>query len=271
MDKICNDLDAQYREFDALVCDLSKKKWCAATPFFGWTIFDQVAHVAFFDRQALLAIEDPEAFKESAKSILQLLSCEGEWPPKTNPLLGPDQPDELMDLWRKTRMELLNRLEQIAPKNRIAWYGPDMSARSFASARLMEAWAHSQDVFDTLRIQRKNTARLRHVAHIGVTTFAWSFAIRSLSPPESRPRVELVGPSSEYWVWGDADAEETVTGSAEEFCLVVTQRRNIVDTSLQCRGDHVKQWLTFAQAFAGTAQNPPAPGERVIRQPRPFA
>lgn len=265
MDNICQDLNAQYLEFDALVCDLSKKNWFAVTPFFGWTIFDQVAHLAFFDRQALLAIETPGVFKDSAKSILQLLSSEGGWPPKTNPLLGTEHPDDLISLWRKTRRGLLNRLERLAPKDRIAWYGPDMSARSFATARLMEAWAHSQDVFDTLRIKRKNTARLRHVAHIGVTTFAWSFAIRNLSPPKDRPRVELMGPSGECWVWGEADAEETVTGSAEEFCLVVTQRRNIADTRLQCQGDHVKQWLTFAQAFAGTVQNPPAPGERVIR------
>lgn len=264
MDNICMDLNAQYREFDSLVSGLSKKIWFAVTPFFGWTIFDQVAHVAFFDSQALLAIKAPEMFTDSAKSILQLLSSEGEWPPKTNPLLGPEHPDALMILWRTTRTELLKRLEPIAPKQRIVWYGPDMSARSFATARLMEVWAHSQDVFDTLRVKRKNTARLQHVAHIGVTTFAWSFAVRKLSPPKSRPRVELIGPSGECWVWGEPDAEETVTGSAEEFCLVVTQRRNIADTRLQYRGDQVKQWLSFAQAFAGVAQTPPAPGERVV-------
>jgi uncharacterized protein (TIGR03084 family) len=264
MDNICKDLSAQYLEFDTLVSSLSRKKWFAVTPFFGWTIYDQVAHVAFFDRQALLAIKAPKIFTDSTKSILQLLSSEGEWPPKTNPLLGPEHPDELMNLWRTTRTELLKRLEHIVPKQRIVWYGPDMSARSFATARLMEVWAHSQDVFDTLRVKRKNTARLQHVAHIGVTTFAWSFAVRNLSPPRSRPRVELIGPSGEFWVWGEPDAEETVTGSAEEFCMVVTQRRNIADTRLQYRGDQVKQWLSFAQAFAGVAQTPPAPGERVV-------
>jgi uncharacterized protein (TIGR03084 family) len=265
MDKLCKDLHAQYLEFDALVCDLSERKWVAVTPFFGWTIFDQVAHVAFFDRQALLAINAPGVFEDRARSILQLLSSEGEWPPKTNPLLGAEHPDDLMTLWRKTRTALLNRLAQIASKDRIVWYGPDMSARSFASARLMEAWAHSQDVFDTLRVKRKNTDRLRHVAHIGVATFSWSFTIRNLSPPTCRPRLELIGPSGECWVWGEPDNEETVAGSAEEFCLVVTQRRNIADTRLQCRGDHVRQWLSFAQAFAGPVQDPPAPGERVIR------
>lgn len=262
MEIICSDLNAQYLELDNLVSGLDEKRWFAATPFFGWTIFDQVAHVAFFDRQALLALEQPPVFEDRAQSILQLLASEGEWPPKTNPLLGPERPDELMPLWRRIRQDLLERLQRMSPKDRIIWYGPDMSAISFATARLMETWAHAQDVFDTLRLKRKNTARLRHVAHLGVTTFNWSFTVRNLPPPNISPRVELVGPSGERWVWGEPDAAEMVAGSAEAFCLVVTQRRNIADTRLQCRGDHVKQWLTVAQAFAGIAQDPPAPGVR---------
>lgn len=264
MEEICSDLDAQYLEFDTLVSGLEETGWFAKTPFFGWTVFDQVAHVAFFDHQARLAIEQPRAFEESAGEILQLLSSEGEWPPKTNPLLGPKHPNELLSLWRKIRSGLSERLKQLTPKDRVVWYGPDMSAISFATARLMETWAHAQDVFDALRKKRNPSARLRHVAHLGVTTFAWSFAIRNLPPPGARPRVELIGPSGEHWVWGDRDAGETVTGSAEEFCLVVTQRRNIADTGLQCRGRHARHWLSVAQAFAGIAQDPPAPGERVV-------
>ena len=264
MKEICRDLDAQYLELDTLVSGLKETNWFATTPFYGWTIFDQVAHVAFFDHQALLAIEQPRTFEQRAPSTLQILSSEGEWPPKTNPLLGPERPNELLTLWRKIRKELLERLKQMSPKDRIIWYGPDMSTISFATARLMETWAHSQDVFDTLHKKREPTARLRHVAHIGVTTINWSFTIRNLPSPNINPFVELTGPSGERWKWGRPDAAETVTGNAEEFCLVVTQRRNIADTSLQFRGKHVKQWLTIAQAFAGIAQDPPAPGERVI-------
>ena len=265
MEKICTDLEAQYQELDDAVSDLNSGKWYLQTPFYQWTIFDQVAHIAFFDREALLAIENPERFNHCAQQVMQILLSDGDWPPKTNPLLGTAHPDELISLWRKTRADLLEKLRQMNPKDRIIWYGPGMSARSFATARLMETWAHTQDVCDTLRLKRKNTDRLRHVAHIGVTTFSWSFKIRSLSPPSIKPRVELTGPSGEPWVWGEPDASEIVRGSAEEFCLVVTQRRNIADTCLQCEGDHVKQWLAMAQAFAGIPQDPPAPGERVPR------
>ena len=265
MEKICVDLQAQYLELDTLVSGLGEAVWSMATPFFGWTIFDQVAHVAFFDHQALIAIEQPESFGQGKRMILQLLASEGEWPAKTNPLLGPKHPDELMPLWRRIRYDLLNGLKQLAPKDRIGWFGPEMSAISFASARLMETWAHAQDVFDTLGLHRQNSARLRHVAHIGVTTFPWSFAVNNLPVPRIRPRVELIGPSGQHWVWGEPDATQTVTGSAEAFCLVVTQRRNIADTNLRIEGVQVRQWLGIAQAFAGIAQAPPAPGKRVIR------
>lgn len=263
MEKICTDLKAQYQELDNVVSGLNGKRWHLQTPFYGWTIFDQVAHIAFFDHEALLSIENPGRFKDRAEKVMKIILSDGKWPAQTNPLLGPEHPDGLMSLWRRTRTDLLNRLGHMDAKDRILWYGPDMSARSFATARLMETWAHTQDVFDTLRLRRKNTDRLLHVAHIGVTTFAWSFEIRTLPPPKIKPRVELTGPSGERWVWGEPDASEIVRGSAEEFCRVVTQRRNIADTRLKYQGDQVKQWLTMAQAFAGIAQQPPAPGERV--------
>jgi uncharacterized protein (TIGR03084 family) len=264
MEKICTDLNAQYRDLDDLVCRLEPDRWHLQTPFYGWTVFDQVAHIAFFDREALLAVVHPGLFKNQAPEIMDLLAADGEWPAKTNPRLKTEQPGELLSLWRKTRTELLSRLHRMAPKDRIVWYGPSMSARSFATARLMEAWAHGQDIYDTLRLKRENTDRLRHIAHIGVTTFSWTFQIRGLTPPAILPRVELTGPSGQRWEWGGADAPETVRGSAEEFCLVVTQRRNIADTRLEYAGDHVKQWLEMAQAFAGIPQDPPPPGERAV-------
>ncbi|MFZ3048030.1 MAG: TIGR03084 family metal-binding protein [Desulfatirhabdiaceae bacterium] len=264
MDTICRDMESEYQELDDVVSSLDMKEWNLDTPFYRWTIFDEIAHIAFFDHEALLAVDMPDYFKARSRNIMQILKSNDDWPAYTNILLGPEQPNSLLLLWRKTRTALINRLSRMDPRDRILWYGPDMSVRSFATARLMETWAHGQDVFDALRLQRTYTHRLLHVAHIGVTTFAWSFKIRKLSPPETEIRVELTGPGGELWTWGDPEALEQVHGSAEDFCLVVTQRRNFADTRLECRGVHVTKWLSIAQAFAGIQQNPPAPGERVI-------
>jgi uncharacterized protein (TIGR03084 family) len=195
---------------------------------------------------------------------MEVIMSDGSWPAYTNPLLGPEEPETLLTLWRDIRSRLIRRLSRMSPKDRLPWYGPDMSARSFATARLMETWGHAQDVFDALQVKRVNCARLHHVAHIGVTTFDWSFIARKLQAPGIKPRVELTGPSGELWEWGEPDAMERVWGSAEEFCLVVTQRRNVADTGLKWQGENVAKWLTIAQAFAGVPQEPPVPGVRVV-------
>ena len=46
-------------------------------------------------------------------------------------------------------------------------------------------------------------------------------------------------------------AAQTVTGSAGDFCRLVTQRVHRADTDLVATGDDVDRWLDIAQAFAG--------------------
>jgi uncharacterized protein (TIGR03084 family) len=133
-----------------------------------------------------------------------------------------------------------------------------MSARSFATARIMETWAHGQDVLDALGRTRRPTDRLRHVAHLGVSTRGWSYAIRGRPIPEVDVRVELAAPSGGTWSWGEPDSVDRVSGPAEDFCLVVTQRRHVDDTTLQVEGATATEWMAIAQAFAG----PPMDGRR---------
>jgi uncharacterized protein (TIGR03084 family) len=131
-----------------------------------------------------------------------------------------------------------------------------MSAASSVTARLMETWAHGQDIADALGTARTATARLRHVAHLGVRTLGFSFMLRGQPVPSAPVRVELTGPDGDSWTWGPADAADRVHGDALEFCLLVTQRRHRLDTSLRAAGPVADAWLDLAQAFAG----PPGPG-----------
>ncbi len=59
----------------------------------------------------------------------------------------------------------------------------------------------------------------------------------------------------------------SVTGPAEDFCLVVTQRRHVDDTDLTVTGEIARDWMTKAQAFAGGATGPP-PSTTPCRPPR---
>jgi uncharacterized protein (TIGR03084 family) len=138
-----------------------------------------------------------------------------------------------------------------------------MSVASALTARLMETWAHGQDIADTVGAHREPTPRLRHVAHIGVGARPFSYAAHQLAPPAEPVRVELVGPDGELWTWGPADARDRVTGPALDFCLLVTQRRHRADTAVAAAGPGADLWLSIAQAFAG----PPGSG----REPGQFA
>jgi uncharacterized protein (TIGR03084 family) len=143
---------------------------------------------------------------------------------------------------------------------RIPWYGADMSITSAVTARLMETWAHGQDIADALAIRREPTDRLRSIAHLGVATRPFSFRLRGLPVPQEEVTVELIAPSGEVWRWGDSKAAQRVTGTALDFCLVVTQRRHLADTALTIVGDGAARWMSVAQAFAGT----PGPGRKPL-------
>ncbi len=139
---------------------------------------------------------------------------------------------------------------------KVPWYGPPMSPASFATARLMEYWAHGQDIADGLGVTRTPTARLRHICHLGVRTRGFSHVIRKEQPPEVDVRVELVAPDGELWTWGTGP--DTVTGPALDFALLVTQRRHRSDLALTATGAGADHWLDIAQAFAGS----PGPGRQ---------
>src|SRR5947209_1349879 len=79
---------------------------------------------------------------------------------------------------------------------------------------------------------RELTARLRHVAYLGVRTRGFSYAVRDRSAPTTDVRVELAAPDGEPWAWGNPGAPDRVEGPALDFCLVVTQRRHLADTAL---------------------------------------
>ena len=145
-----------------------------------------------------------------------------------------------------------------------------MSLASKITARIMETWAHGQDVFDTLDLNKPSTNRLRHVARIGVLAFPNSFHARKLEVPTGPVYVELTAPdSATNWTWGEESAPDIVRGSAFDFCLVVTQRRHVSDTNLEMTGQTAHAWMEVAQAFAGPPGQGRLPGQ--FAEPLPSA
>jgi len=262
MKEICKELNDEYEALDAIVAPLSDEQWNLMTPSVGWNIKYQIAHVAWADMLARMATTDEEAFK----SLLESMVTNRDAIDAFQTELREAEPAYVMESWRRERKELVDALQSRDPKDRIPWFGPTMSARSKATARIMETWAHGQDVVDALGIERKETDRLKHVAHIGLITFGWSYMNRGLNVPDVAVRVELNGPSGDIWTWGPEDASQSIKGPAQDFCLVVIQRRHVDDTKLEVTGDTARDWMLKAQAFAGPPTDGPKAGERVIKK-----
>jgi uncharacterized protein (TIGR03084 family) len=252
MDVLIGDLRAESADLEAL---LVPDAWDVPTPAEGWAVRDQVIHLAWFDDAAVRAVTTPEEFRAETREardpdllVRERRSLPGE---------------EVLKWFHESRRRMTTVLAMADPAVRVPWYGPDMGLTSFTTARLMETWAHGQDVADGLSATgssavREPTDRLRHVAQIGVRTLPWSFQVHGRPVPETPVRVELTLPGGEPWTAGPAGADDVVRGSALDFCLVVTQRRHPADVSLAVSGPVAREWISIAQAFAG----PPGAGRR---------
>ncbi len=251
------DLLAEAAALDEVLSGLTESQWALATASPRWNVTDQVAHLTYFDHAAATAIRDAEGFAVMTKAL---------WDSAADGDLGVDAHTldpvrnlpvgQRLDAWRAGRADLECAAVELRDDARVPWYGPSMGAKSFLTARLMECWAHGQDIVDAVGASRVATDRLRHIAQLGFITRGWAYANRQLEMPEAEIRLDLVSPSGERWTWGPADSECNVVGYAEDFCLVVTQRRSLQGAGLTVTGEAALEWMKIAQVFAG----PPTTG-----------
>jgi len=264
MKDLCADLLTEYSQLAALVEALTPQQWVQKTPFHDWTPWDEIAHLCYFDETGMLAATDPQAFAAETAELMKQFGNGIEIDAIARARFGHLSGAQIVPYWRQRFERLIGALSGMEPKTRLPWYGPMLSVRSFATARMMETWAHGQDIYNCIGERRPVSDRIKNIAHLGASTFSWTFINRNLPVPVPAPYIELQAPSGENWIWNDPPSEQNyLRGNAEEFCLVVTRRRNVADTRLQYAGSAAK-WLPIAQCFAGPPEDAPAPGVRVV-------
>ena len=254
------DFLAETEALAGLLAPLSDDAFAEATQFKGWTVNDVVRHLHFWNRAAGLQLTD----EAELLRLLGAIAAKGGMRAVEREVV-PQSGQALRAAWVATAGEIADLYATADPKARLKWAGPDMSARSSITARLMETWAHGQEVYDHLGQERVDGDRIRNIAHLGVSTFGWTYQVRRMELPPVVPHVRLTAPSGAVWTWGEEGAVNSVSGSATEFCQVVTQVRNVADTKLVVRGPVATEWMGMAQCFAGAAEPPPAPGTRYRR------
>jgi uncharacterized protein (TIGR03084 family) len=216
----------------------------------GWSVGHQIGHLIWTDRISALACRDRAAFARQAEAF------------GADPERGMDagarreasgSGADVLAAWRSARNDLIDALRSVSPGAKIPWFGPSMTPAALASVRIMETWAHGVDITDVLGLPPSATARLWHIADLGVHTRDFAFSLHGLRSPSAPFRVELVAPSGESWCWGPATASDRITGQALDFCLLVAQRRHRVDLQLAATPGPAAGWLPIAQVFVGPA------------------
>ncbi|SFE04039.1 TIGR03084 family protein [Actinacidiphila alni] len=250
------DLRAESDALDSLVAGLAPADWAAPTPAEGWTVAHQISHLRWTDAKALLAVEDADAFTREAGGATAPLGTYVEAGAREGASWAPPV---LLERWRSGRARLWATLTGQPPDRRFPWYGPPMSTASMATGRLMETWAHGEDIADALGVVRTPTRRLWHVARIAVRARDFAYAVHGRTPPGAQFRVELTAPDGTLWAFGPEDAEQRVTGPALDFCLLAVRRRHRDDVAVRAQGADADAWLSIAQAFAGAPGTGRAP------------
>lgn len=258
-----SDFKAEVEDLDAVLVRITDADFERTTAFKAWTIADVIRHLHFGDLMALAALRSTEEFRAFRADVQAKKAAGATTRDETRERLAAlGSGHALRRVWRQHVDQLCHQLAARDPKDRIAWAGPDMGVRMFTTARQMETWAHGQEIYDVLGLDRAPTPRLKNIATIGVRTFGWTFANRGLPPPGEPPHVRLIAMNGEIWEWNEPQPNNRVEGDAVAFCQVVTQVRNIADTSLTVVGAPAEAWMKIAQCFAGPPETPPAPGTR---------
>lgn len=258
------DFEAECAALATLLAPLSDADFARETAFKAWTINDIMSHLYMGDTSARQTLMEPDAYAE-ARAVRRkaqdngetLLSYQRRW---VDGLEGR----ALAAAWRVSSSKTAAAYADADPKRRVKWVGPDMSARSSITARLMETWSHSQAIYDLLGVVRQDHDGIRAIAHLGAITYGWTFQNRNEDPPGPPPHIRLTAPSGAIWEWNADKAApgERVEGPATDFCQVVAQTRNIQDVNLTITGANANTWMAKAQCFAGPPNDPPAPGSR---------
>lgn len=246
---------------ESVLRSLEPADWDRSTPAPGWRIRHQVAHLTWTDEALCLALTAPEEFGKLRLRV----GADPEAAVNEAAESGAGAaPEVILRRWVAGQRRTAQALGRLEPGARIDWFGPPMGAAAAVSARIMETFAHGQDVRDALGLAPVRSPRLRHIDHLAVAARPYSFAVNGLPAPAEDIRVELAS-DGDTWSWGPADAGQRVAGDALDFALLATRRRHREDCAVQATGALADQWLDVIQAYAG----PPGEGRQPGNQQAP--
>ena len=254
MREILSDLVAEQQALDQFLQRINERQWVLPTSAPGWSIKDVVSHLAYTERFAAQVLADGSSVVKKAK-----VTDIDTWT-----ALGITEGREMryqqvIEWWRNSRADVVDALSRMEGTERVAWIDGDMSARAFATLRLMETWAHGLDVKDAMEglltydeeeeDPTLDTSRIRHVAWLAHRMLPYAFAEAGEDYPESGIRLELMGPQYARWVYGPEDAPDIIKGIASEWCRIAVQRMDHSTASLKTEGEKAETAIMVVRTY----------------------
>lgn len=239
------ELEAEQKGLEALLRGLTREQWLLPTQAEGWTVRDQVAHLADVEEIAYdTATAGPRQLNVEALTYSS---------PEAFTQAGVDkgrskEPEEMIAWLEAGSSKLRAMFLEKDPKERVPW-GLGMSARTLVTARLMEWWAHGLDIRVAVGEPPNVTERLRSVVWLIMNALPYAFTVAGIDKPEGTLRVELDF-NGETWTFGPEDADNRITGDVLEFCKIGIQRLKRDEAkTIKAVGPLAEAALTHARAF----------------------
>ena len=242
MREILSDLVAEQQFLDQFLQQVNLKLWDKETPAAGWSIRDTISHLADYEELAASAIAGNAAL-DRYRSASDLDEIRQEAVEKGRRM----RPQDVIEWWRNGRAKVVEPLSLLLATDRVEWFSGDMSARTLATTRLMETWAHGLDIYAATGAEIEDTQRIRHVCWLGWKSLPHSFKMAGL---DYEPiRVEVIGPGYAKWIYGNEDAPNVVKGSASDWARLAVRRVTADETRLKLTGAGAEQAVKVVQAY----------------------
>ncbi len=242
MRDILSDLVAEQQFLDQSLQRIPIKVWDLPTPNKPWTVRDTIAHLADFEELGASAINGGERVREwqqasDLEAMKKIAIKKGR----------AMRPQDVIEWWRGGRAKVVEPLSHMNGEDRVPWIAGDMSARTFATFRLMETWMHGLDIYSTLGIEVEDTQRIRHICWLGWKTLPHAF--KQAGEHYEPVRVEVIGPGYAKWVYGPEDTDQLIKGSASEWARLVVHRVKPSQVRLQVNGEYAETAIKVAKAY----------------------
>ena len=254
MREILSDLVAEQQALDQFLQRVHEREWKLPTSAPGWSILDTVSHLAFTETLAAEAITDGQSVIDDAN-----ITSIDDWTRRGVEIGRTKRYQAVIEWWRNGRASVVDALSRVDATDRIPWVVAPMSAKAFATVRLMETWAHGLDIKDAMEGRivldeeeddpHDDTVRLRHVAWLSHRMLPYAFSEAGETWPEGGIRVELMGPKYTRWVYGPEDADNIIKGNAGEWCRVAVHRLDVTETALKAEGLEAETALRVVRTY----------------------